>query len=154
MPWYGIRNVKQIEIRLINPDPKAKDLFYGVYQPADKALETRKQKLLESMSTFSPDPDPDPDPDPFDDLSEFDPCWYDHKRGFTVQREGCDHHIYGGYGDDPDLGIPPCPVGEFHKDEERLTRLEMEPLRTLLFQNPKMAVYNELDNAGLVYSSR
>ncbi|KAH7311900.1 hypothetical protein BKA65DRAFT_574573 [Rhexocercosporidium sp. MPI-PUGE-AT-0058] len=51
MPWYGIRRMKQVEIRLVSPDPKDKDLFHGVYQSVDKVLETEKQKLWESMST-------------------------------------------------------------------------------------------------------
>ena len=45
-------------------------------------------------------------------------------------------------------------MGRYYKNRELLTRLEMEPLRTLLFQNPKMAVYNKLENAKLVYSSK
>jgi hypothetical protein len=32
--------------------------------------------------------------------------------------------------------------------------MKMEPLWTLLFQNLKMAVYNELENTELVYSSK
>lgn len=43
---------------------------------------------------------------------------------------------------------------EYYKSRERLKRLKMEPLRTLLFQNPKMTVYNKLENAELVYSSK
>lgn len=149
MPWYGIRSVKRVEICLVGPDPKTKDLFYGVYQPADKALETEKQKLRESISTFSGYPKPDS----FDEL-EFGPCWYDYERGFTVHSpEVCSLLDYPV---DSDLGFPDptCPVEELQKNKERLKRLEMEPLRTLLFQNPKMAVYNELENAELVYSSK
>ena len=147
MLWYGIRSVKQVEIRLVGPDPKAKGLFHGVYQPADKALETKKQKLWESMSTFSDYPKRESG-------AEFDPCRYDYKRGFTVHHPyDCDLLEYSG---DPELGFsgPTCPVEEFYENRERLTRLEMEPLRTLLFQNPKMAVYNELENAELVRSSK
>jgi hypothetical protein len=43
---------------------------------------------------------------------------------------------------------------EFYQNQKRLTRLKMEPLWTLLFQNPKMVVYNELENTELVYSSK
>ncbi|KAG4432540.1 hypothetical protein IFR05_011975 [Cadophora sp. M221] len=84
---------------------------------------------------------------------EFDPCWYDFRRGFTVHNYlECEGFGYG----DPDTGIPEptCPVEEFYENEKRLTRLKMEPLRTLLFRNPKMAVYNELENAVLVHSSK
>lgn len=64
---------------------------------------------------------------------------------------GCDGINYN-----PEWGIDSfstCSVEEFYKNNERLERLKMEPLRTLLFQNPKMAVYNELENAELVYTS-
>ncbi|PVH70646.1 hypothetical protein DL98DRAFT_540678 [Cadophora sp. DSE1049] len=146
MPWYGIRSVKQVEIRLVSPDPNAKDLFLGVYQPADKALETWKQKLRESMSTFSHDPEPEID-DGRDHIS--DGCYYDFGKGFTT------HNLWDCIGySDPDGGTPTCPVEEFYENEKRLARLMMEPLRTLLFQNPKMAVYNELENAVLVHSSK
>lgn len=109
----------------VGPDPKAKDLFHGVYKPVDKGLETEKQKLWESMSTVT-----------IPDYREPDP-----KRGITVHKIDCPGNGFGST----------CPVEGFYKNSERLARLEMEPLRTLLFQNPKMAVYNELEIAELVY---
>jgi hypothetical protein len=115
--------------------------------PSDKALETEKQKLRESMSTFSDYPYPEPEP-------EFGPYRYDYQRGFTVYHpEDCGGLECHG---DPDLGFPDptCPMEEYYKSRERLKRLKMEPLRTLLFQNPKMTVYNKLENAELVYSSK
>ncbi|KFZ03646.1 hypothetical protein V502_10773 [Pseudogymnoascus sp. VKM F-4520 (FW-2644)] len=146
MPWYGIRSVKQVEIRLVGPDPKANDIFHGVYQLADKALETEKQKLRERMSKARlPD---------YDDL-EYEyleyVCQYDPETGYTGHWRDCD-----GIGYDPEEDIDTlstCDVEAFYQNSERLNRLKMEPLRTLLFQNPKMAVYNELENAKLVYSS-
>lgn len=152
VPWYGIRNVKQVMIRLVGVDPKAEDLLYGVYQPADKALETEKRNLQGSMSTFSEyDPEQDPSFDFPEDMQDI-PCWYDHKSGITVHNEdtcipfNCDYD-----GDIPNIK---CDVQEHYRNRERLTKLKMEPLRPLLFQNPKMAVYNELENAELVYSSK
>lgn len=148
MPWYGIRSVKQVKIRLVGPDPKAKDLFYGVYQPADKALETEKRKLRESMSTFSEyDPEQYPDIVFPGDI----PCWYDHRSGHMVHNEDTCILYLIEYDDDFNLT---CDVEEHYRNRERLTKMKMESLRTLLFQNPKMAVYNELDNAELVYSSK
>lgn len=140
--------MKQVEIRLIGPDPKAKDLFYGVYQPADKALETKEQRLRESASTFSNHLELEPDL--YGDNDDPEHCRYDSRAGFTV------HHPWACDGlaaceEFPDIT---CPVEEFYKNQKLLTRLKMEPLRTLLFQNPKMAVYNELENAELVYSNK
>jgi hypothetical protein len=150
LPWYRIRSVKQVEIRLVGPDPNAKDLFHGVYQPADKALETKEQRLRENASTFSDYPEPERDL--YDDYGdhEFDPCRYDFRKGFTIHQRDDDGLATCGV-EFPDIT---CPVEEFYENQKRLTRLKMEPLRTLLFQNPKMAVYNELENTELVYSSK
>lgn len=162
MPWYGIRSVKQVEIRLVGPDPKAKDVFYGVYQLADKALETEKQKLRESMSTVTLSDTP-PDHKDLDYEEQYYEekyyedlyvCRYDPETGFTRHGTECDVFYYDPERDDISISISPCSVEEFYKNSKRLERLKMEPLRTLLFQNPKMAVYNELKNAELVYSSR
>jgi len=158
MPWYGIRSVKQVEVRLVGPDPDARDVFHGVWRLVDAEIEAEKQELLERVSTsklerestFSDYPEPDPWGE---DNFESYPCRYDYKRGFTDHNPlCCDTYQYCG---DPDYEIPDptCPVEERQKDREKLDRLAMEPLRTLLFQNPKLAVYNELENADLVYSS-
>ncbi|KFY29419.1 hypothetical protein V493_02375 [Pseudogymnoascus sp. VKM F-4281 (FW-2241)] len=156
MPWYRIRNVKQVEIRLVGPDPNAKDLFYGVYQPADKFLETKKQRLQESVSTFSetlePEQDDYNDYVDYDDYYENDLCWYDSMKGSTVHVPwNCAAWNCAAWEEFP---VSTCPVEDFHENQKRLMRLKMEPLRTLLFQNPNMAVYNELDNAELVHSSK
>jgi hypothetical protein len=157
IPWYGIRSVKQVEIRLVGPDPKAKDVFHGVYQPADKVLESEKQKLWESMSTvtlphyldyYLPDNEESMSEEEYHELQSY-PCQYDTKRGLTVHGKDCH-----GLTHDLEEDIFLCPVEEFYKNSERLKRLKMEPLRTLLFQNPNMAVYNELENVELVYSSK
>lgn len=161
MPWYGIQSVKQVEIRLVGPDPKAKDVFYGVYQLADKDLETEKQKLRESMSTVTlSDTPPDREDLYHEDLyyeeqyyEDPDVCRYDPETGSTRHGTDCDIFYYDPE-TDYDISISPWPVEEFYKNSKRLEKLKMEPLRTLLFQNPKMAVYNELENAELVYTSR
>ncbi|WEW60038.1 hypothetical protein PRK78_005522 [Emydomyces testavorans] len=36
MPWYKIWSVEQVKIRLVGPIKGAKDLFHGVYKPANK----------------------------------------------------------------------------------------------------------------------
>lgn len=88
--------MKQVEIHLVGPDPKAKDLFHGVYQPADKALETKQQKLRESVSTFSDYPEPELDLDDVCEDPEFGPCRYDFRKGFTIHHPwGCDGLGYG-----------------------------------------------------------
>ena len=150
LPWYRIRSVKQVEIRLVGPDPNTKDLFHGVFQPADKALETKEQRLRENASTFSDYPEPEPDL--YDDYEdhESDPCWYDFRKGFTIHKRDDDGLAMCGV-EFPNIT---CPVEEFYENQKRLMRLKIEPLRTLLFQNPKMAVYNELENTELVYSSK
>ncbi|KFY83545.1 hypothetical protein V498_07991, partial [Pseudogymnoascus sp. VKM F-4517 (FW-2822)] len=154
MPWYGIRSVKQVEIRLVGPDPNAKDLFYGVYQPVDKALEIKKQRLQERVSTFSETPEPERDYyNDYDNQDEYydnDTCWYDFRKGSTVHIPwNCEGLVAGE--DCPDFT---CLVEDFHENLKQLMRLKMEPLRTLLFQNPNMAVYNELYNSELIHSSK
>ncbi|KFY19200.1 hypothetical protein V493_08081 [Pseudogymnoascus sp. VKM F-4281 (FW-2241)] len=167
VPWYGVRSVKRVDIRLVGPDAKAEDVFHGVYQPADKALETEMEKLRESAREAemqNPEEstgifaDSESKLDPYDDdLSEIDPCWYNHDKGFTIHNPevcGVLKYGYNGLWSNPNWGPLTCPVGKSDRIRERLTRLEMEPLRTLLLQNPKMAVYNELANAELVHTSR
>lgn len=156
MPWYGIRSVKQVEIRLVGPDPNSKNLFYGVYQPVDKALETKQQRLQESVNTFletlESEQDDHDDLIDYDDYDYYynDPCEYDFGKGSTMHNPwNCDAFIAYEYC--PELT---CPVEDFHENQKQLERLKMEPLRTLLFQNPNMAVYNELYNAELVHSSK
>jgi hypothetical protein len=153
MPWYRIRSVEQVKIRLVGPIARAKDLFHGVYNPANKAIEAEKRKLQETIRAFPEFSVPNSD----DDFSEGDPCFYDYKHGSIYHNEQyCDLLTYGGTFGFQDEEIPDltCSVEEYYKKKERLTRLKMEPLRTLLFQNPKMAVYNELWNAKLVHSSK
>jgi len=152
LPWYRIRSVKQVAIRLAGPDPNTKDLFHGVYKPADKALEAKEQRLRENAGTLPDYPEPERGLYEDDDYGdhESDPCWYDFRKGFTIHQRDEDGLVTC------DVGLPDimCPVEEFYENQKQIMRLKMEPLRTLLFQNPKMAVYNELDNTELVYSSK
>jgi hypothetical protein len=134
MPWYGIRSMKQVEIRLGSPNPKAKDQFLGIYQLAGKTLEITRQKLRESMSTTTlPDYRKPETKEEFRDPC-FHPCRYNSKRGFTDHNpERCDGGAF-----DPEMGVimdSTCSVEVFYKNSKQLTRLNMEPLRKLLFQN-------------------
>jgi hypothetical protein len=89
LPWYRIRSVKQVAIRLAGPDPNTKDLFHGVYKPADKALETKEQRLRENAGTLPDYPEPERglyDDDDYGD-HESDPCWYDFRKGFTIHKQ-------------------------------------------------------------------
>jgi hypothetical protein len=112
--------------------------------PSDKALETEKQKLRE-----------------YEHLLRLPvPRARARIRSLPVRLPERFHHPEDCGGlechGDPDLGFPDptCPMEEYYKSRERLKRLKMEPLLTLLFQNPKMTVYNKLENAELVYSSK
>jgi hypothetical protein len=114
----------------------------------DSCIEAEKQTLRETIRSYRP---------PFkkdwvdDECEDSGVCSYSYDSGETI------HDIYSwprnafplfdGY-------VPPYPVSEHQDHKKRLAKLEMEPLQTLLFQNPKMAVHNELFNANLVYYSR
>jgi hypothetical protein len=101
-------------------------------------------------SAFSDYPEPERKlHDDYED-HEFDPCRYDFRKSFTIHQRDDDGLATCGV---EFLDIT-CPAKEFYENQKPPTRMKMEPLWTLLFQNPKMAVYNELENTELVYSSK
>jgi hypothetical protein len=136
----------QLQIRLVGPDPDTKGLFRGVYRMLD--IEAEKRKLREKIRSYRPPVEKDWVEDEFDDSRV---CKYNYLIGETMHDyDNCPRNNYEpGY---PFYHyIPPCPVSEHYDNEKRLAELEMEPLGTPLFRNPKMAVHNELFNANLVY---
>lgn len=118
-------------------------MFRGVYRMLD--IEAEKQKLRENMSLCRRPVEPDFVEDMCELYRVCGVC-----NGY-IYRSCPENNFPTGYPFDD--YIPPCPGWEHHDDEKRLAELEMEPLQTLLFQNPKMAVHNELFNANLVYYS-
>jgi hypothetical protein len=138
----------QLQIRLVGPDPDTKGLFRGVYRMLDSDIEAEKQRLREKMRSYRPPVEKDWVEYEFDDSRV---CKYNYFSGETI------HDPYNCPRNDYEPGypfyryIPSCPVSEHCDNEKRLAELEMEPLGTPLFQNPKMAVHNELFIMNLVY---
>ena len=119
-----------------------------MYKRLEDVIETEKQKLREEMSTYC-DPIPDETESCYPSV-----CTYDCLTGSTTHSfDRCPEIAY--YLESPEEEyVPPCPVSKYRDNKNRLAQLEMEPLRTLLFQNPKIAVYNEVCNTDLVYCSK
>jgi hypothetical protein len=138
----------QLQIRLVGPDPDTKGLFRGVYRMLDSDIEAEKQKLREKIRSYRP---PVEKYWVEDQLVSSRVCKYNYVIGETIHDYySCPQKNYEP-GSPFNHYIPPCPVSEHRDNEKRLAELEMEPLGTPLFQNPKMAVHNELFNANLVY---
>ncbi|VUC23939.1 unnamed protein product [Clonostachys rosea] len=157
IPWYGIRDVKMVDIRLVGPIRDYPDQFYGVFQLIDEEIRREKEELKQKIKRFQEieaeaakerwrkNFDDGSDEYDFDDYDDYDwhKCAYDAKLGRTLHGDHCIAEM-SQYQED-------CNDGEYPESENRLNGLMMESLRTSLFQNPQLAVYHKLSNSDIVH---
>uniref|UniRef100_A0A8H7K0Y3 Uncharacterized protein n=1 Tax=Bionectria ochroleuca TaxID=29856 RepID=A0A8H7K0Y3_BIOOC len=156
IPWYGIRDVKMVNIRLAGPVRGCPDQFHGVFQSIDGEVQREKEKLRQKIRKFQEaeaeadrerwrkrsDEDDYYDYDYDYDDWDWDKCVYDAKLGRTLHGDECIANLSQFQED--------CEHGEHPESKNRLNGLMMESLRTSLFLNPQMAVFHRLSNSDLV----
>ncbi|RYP35224.1 hypothetical protein DL767_003890 [Monosporascus sp. MG133] len=166
LPWYAIRNVRMVDVRLVGPVPDRPGLYHGTYRLLDDELEAKKESLRRKIkpfkdeierksreqriqhlvdygedAEFSFEPDWEDDSDYSDDVER---CTYDEKLGLTRHGLACCT-----LEENED-----CDAGEPFVSENVLNGLMMEPLRASLLRNPHLAVYHNLSNKELVHIKR
>jgi hypothetical protein len=160
IPWYGIRDVKMVDIRLAGPVRGCPDQFHGVFQSIDGEVQREKEKLRQKIRKFQEaeaeadrerwrkrsDEDDYYDYDYDYDDWDWDKCVYDAKLGRTLHGDECIANLSQFQED--------CEHGEHPESKNRLNGLMMESLRTSLFLNPQMAVFHKLSNSDLVHYKR
>lgn len=165
IPWYGIRNVKLVDVRLAGPVTDVPEEFHGTYQILDEQLEAKKRNYLKVVEKFQEEDlkamermiekqkwrqDVGLDHLDYDEYYyDYDPdeCTYDRKLNRV---DHSDHCLWAFEREQ----YEPCDVQTRYTAQDKLNGLLMEPLRTTLFRNPELALYHKLLNGDLVHFKR
>lgn len=165
IPWYGIRNVQVADVRLAGPVTDVPEEFHGTYQILDEQLEAEKRKHLQVVKKLQVEEDLkdmermikekrridnhdyDYDYDYYDDY-DLDQCIYDQRLNRVDHSNACS------WANEESEDTEVCGVEERYTSQDKLNGLLMEPLRTSLFRNPKLALYHKLSNKDLVHFKR